>query len=44
MDVMRGKITVNVKEQHKNRKRKNTCTPEKTGSALSRERTLELQQ
>jgi len=30
MDVMRGKITIKLKELHWNRKRRNTCTPEKS--------------
>jgi hypothetical protein len=30
MDVMAGKITVSLKELHKNRKRRNTCTPEES--------------
>jgi len=30
MDVMCGKITINLKELHKNRKRRNTRTPEKS--------------
>jgi len=30
MDVMGGKITINLKELHWNRKRRNTCTPEKS--------------
>ena len=29
MDVMGGKITINLKQLHYNRKRRNTCTPEK---------------
>jgi hypothetical protein len=29
MDVMGGKITINSKELHQNRKRRNTCTPGK---------------
>jgi len=29
MDIMGGKITINLKELHKNRKRRNTCTREK---------------
>jgi hypothetical protein len=30
MDVMGGKITINLIELHKNRKRRNTRTPEKS--------------
>jgi hypothetical protein len=30
MDVMGGKITINLKELHKNRKIRNTCTLEKS--------------
>ena len=30
MDVMGAKITINLKEVHQNRKRRNTCTPEKS--------------
>jgi len=30
MDVMVGKITINLKEPHQNRKRRNTRTPEKS--------------
>jgi hypothetical protein len=30
MDVKGGKITINVKELHENRKRINACTPEKS--------------
>jgi hypothetical protein len=29
MDINGGKITINLKELHYNRKRRNTCTPEK---------------
>jgi len=28
MDVMGGRITINLKELHQNRRRRNTCTPE----------------
>jgi len=30
MDVVGGKITINLKERHQNRKRRNTCTAEKS--------------
>ena len=30
MDVIGGKITVNLKELHQHRKRRNTCTAEKS--------------
>jgi len=30
MDVMSGKITINLKELRYNRKRRNTCTSEKS--------------
>ena len=30
MDVMGGKIKINLKELHYNRNRRNTCTPEKS--------------
>jgi hypothetical protein len=30
MDVMGGKFTIKLKELHYNRKRGNTCTPEKS--------------
>jgi hypothetical protein len=30
LDVMGGKITINLRELHSNRKRRNTCTPEKS--------------
>ena len=45
MNVMGGKNTVNLKELHWSRKRRNTRTSEKSyRSALSRERKLELGQ
>jgi len=44
MGVMGSKVTVNSKELHKNRKRSNSCTPERARSTRSRERTLELRQ
>ena len=45
MNVMGGKNTVNLKELHWSRKRRNTRTWEKSyRSALSRERKLELRQ
>jgi hypothetical protein len=45
MDVMGGKITVNLKELHQNNKKKETHAHRKrAGSALSRERTLDLGQ
>jgi hypothetical protein len=30
MDIMRGKITINLKELHLNRKIRNICTPKKS--------------
>jgi hypothetical protein len=36
LDVMGGKVTINLKELNSNRKRRNTCTPEK-----SQKRTIE---
>jgi len=30
MDVMVGKVKINLKELHYNRKGRNTCTPEKS--------------
>jgi hypothetical protein len=30
MDVMGGKITINLKELYYTRKRRNTCTPEES--------------
>jgi len=30
MDVMGGKIMINLKERHQNKKRRNTCTAEKS--------------
>jgi len=30
LDVLGGKITINLKELHSNGKRRNTCTPEKS--------------
>jgi len=45
MDVMGGKITINLKRTAlKYKKKKHVHTGKRAGSALSRERTLELQQ
>jgi len=44
MDVMGGKITINLKELHQNKKAETHAQRKSARSAVSRERTLELRQ